>query len=85
MTTAAVYLTWLFALLSGSAAAGAVVGVAFGAARALVVMTMADVHDPDRLRAAHRRLARLAPAARRMSAAVVALVGVTLVLAAAVT
>src|SRR5205809_215095 len=53
------------------------------AARALVVLTMADVDDADRLRAAHRRLARLAPAARRASAAVVTLAGLTLVLAAA--
>ena len=83
VTTAGVYLTWLFALLSGRAAAGAAIGGAFGAARALVVLTMADVDDADRLRAAHRRLARLAPAARRASAAVVTLAGLTLVLAAA--
>src|SRR5260221_3034297 len=76
VTTAAVYLTWLVALLSDSVAAGAVIGLAFGATRALVVLTMADVADAERLRAAHRRMARLAPAARVVCSTVVGLAGV---------
>jgi Na+/citrate or Na+/malate symporter len=83
VTTAFVYLPWLFALMAGSAPAGAIVGVAFGCARALVVFTMADVDDADRLRAAHRRFQQVAPAARGMSTALVGLAGVTLAIAAA--
>jgi sulfite exporter TauE/SafE len=84
VTTAAVYLTWLLALLSRGPAGGALVGLTFGAGRALVVLTMADVDDAERLRAAHRRLARLAPTARLACTAVVGLTGVALAVAAGV-
>jgi sulfite exporter TauE/SafE len=82
VTTAFVYLTWLFALMAGSPFGGAVVGLAFGAARALVVFTMADVKEADRLRDAHRRFQEVAPAARGMSTALVGLAGVALAIAA---
>jgi hypothetical protein len=57
VTTAAVYLTFALALLSGSAAAGALIGAAFGVARALPLLALARVDRPARLRRAHAGLA----------------------------
>ena len=51
ITTAAVYLTWATALLSASTAAGLVVGVAFGLARALPIFGGLRVTGPDQLAA----------------------------------
>jgi sulfite exporter TauE/SafE len=56
VNTAAVYLTLALALLSGSAAVGAVVGTTFGLVRALVILVVAPVRRPDQLRLALRRL-----------------------------
>ena len=56
VNTAAVYLTLALALLSGSAAAGAVVGTTFGLVRALVILAVAPVRRPDQLRQALRRM-----------------------------
>jgi sulfite exporter TauE/SafE len=56
VTTASVYLVFVLAFLSGSAAAGALIGGAFGLARAVLLFGMAPVHGPAELRDAHRRL-----------------------------
>lgn len=56
VNTAAVYLTLALALLSGSAAAGAAIGTAFGLVRALVILVVAPVRRPDQLRIALRRM-----------------------------
>ena len=56
VNTAAVYLTLVLALLSGSAAVGAVVGTTFGLVRALVILVVAPVRRPDQLRLALRRM-----------------------------
>jgi hypothetical protein len=65
VTTSTVYLTFLLALLSGSSAVGVVLGAVFGGVRALPVLALRGVHQPDQLRAAHRRLQAGAPAASR--------------------
>lgn len=58
VTTASVYLTWAAALLSGSTAAGAVIGFAFGLARALPLFGARRVTGPDELAARVGRLDR---------------------------
>jgi hypothetical protein len=81
ITTAFVPLTWLLAVLSGSVAGGAVVGLVFGLARGLVLTSTRSITSPERLSAFHRRLAATAVPARRLSvvvatAATIVLVGV---------
>jgi hypothetical protein len=56
VTTASVYSTALVALLSGSVGFGAVVGIVFGLARAIVILFVAHAEDPGALRAVMRRL-----------------------------
>ena len=68
--TAAVYLSFGLALLTGSAVAGAAVGAAFGLVRALVLLTVGGVHRPDQLRAALRRVHGWRPRWRRIGIAV---------------
>jgi hypothetical protein len=82
VTTAGVYLAWVFALVAGWRG-GALVGLAFGGARALVVLTMAGVDDAEALRLAHRRLQRWAPVARHASTLVLASCGIALAVRAA--
>lgn len=56
VTSAAVYLTFALALLTGSPAAGAAVGVTFGLVRAAPVLAGARVRRAEDLRSRHRRL-----------------------------
>jgi hypothetical protein len=56
VTTAAVYLTFVIALLSASPAAGAVIGAAFGLARGASLFAVAGVETPEQLWARHRRI-----------------------------
>jgi hypothetical protein len=81
VTTATVYLTWAFALLTGSLLGGLAIGIVFGAARALPIFLVARADTPGRLRDALRRFADWAPAAQRMSTLTSALVPVAIVLA----
>jgi hypothetical protein len=76
VTTAAVYVTWAVALLSGSWLGGLVVGLAFGVARGLVPLTTRRIHRPEQLWQRHRRIAALERPARRL--AVAAQIGVAL-------
>ena len=69
VTTAMVYVTWLAALLTGSAAAGALVGLAFGLARGLPIVSVARVRTSGQLLGVDRTLQRLAAPARRVSVA----------------
>jgi len=69
VTTAMVYVTWLAALLTGSAAAGALVGLAFGLARGLPIVSVARVRTSGQLLGVDRTLQRLAAPARRVSLA----------------
>jgi sulfite exporter TauE/SafE len=73
VNTAAVYLTLVLALLSGSAAAGAVVGTTFGLVRALVILVVAPVRRPDQLRLALRRMHAWRTLSQRAGIAVQAL------------
>ena len=54
VTTAAVYLTWVAAFLSGSVAVGAAVGAAFGLARAVPVLGSGSLRTPGRRRRPRR-------------------------------
>ncbi len=58
VTTSAIYLTLAGELLSGGAAAGALIGTVFGLARALPIVTVAPVRDPAALRGVQTALAR---------------------------
>lgn len=69
VTTAFVYVTWLAALLGGSIAAGALVGLAFGLARALPILSVARVRTSGQLLGVDRTLQRLAAPARRVTVA----------------
>jgi sulfite exporter TauE/SafE len=55
-TSASVYLVWLFELATGRAWAGAVVGAAFGLARAVPVFAARTAVDAASLRSLHRRV-----------------------------
>jgi sulfite exporter TauE/SafE len=84
VNTAAIYTTFVVALLSGSALAGAVIGTTFGLARGLVIFSVRHVRQPDELRQVHRTMTAWAPRARQASLgiqAVVALAAGTAVLA----
>jgi sulfite exporter TauE/SafE len=63
VTTATVYVALAAALLGGSVAVGATIGVVFGLARALPILAARRVSDPARLRRQHQRLARWQPRA----------------------
>jgi hypothetical protein len=80
--TAAVYLVATLAVLTGSLTAALVIGAAFGAVRGLTILVAAPARTPDRLRAAHRRIAALAGPSLRvclaMSAAVAGVAGYAL-------
>jgi sulfite exporter TauE/SafE len=69
VTTAFVYLTWLAATLAGSVAAGALIGLAFGLARALPILTVAHVRTSGELLAVDRTLKRFARPARQLTVA----------------
>jgi len=67
--TAFVYVTWLGAVLAGSVATGAVIGLAFGLARAVPILTVARVRTSGQLLGVDRTLQRLAAPARRVTVA----------------
>ncbi len=64
VTTAAVYLLGLVALLSGSIWVGLSIGALFGLARALPALRLRSVTTPDRLASLFRRLSAAEPHAR---------------------
>jgi sulfite exporter TauE/SafE len=76
VTSPLLYAALALALLTGRPGAGAVVGLAFGLARALPVLATRAVTTPARLGAAHRRLERLAPAGRAAAAGTSALLAI---------
>jgi Cytochrome C biogenesis protein transmembrane region len=79
VTTSAVYATWVAALLSGSAAAGALIGGTFGLFRAAVLLLTVTARSPDRAYRIDGRMQRWAAPARRTAYALQA----TLLVAAA--
>jgi hypothetical protein len=58
VTTSAVYLTLAGALLSGRIAAGALIGLAFGLARALPILAVVTIRGPAELSGVHASLER---------------------------
>jgi len=67
VTTAFVYVTWLGAVLTGCATAGALIGLAFGLARALPILTVARVRTSAQLLGVDRTLQRFAAPAQRLA------------------
>ena len=76
VTTAGVYATLLIAAVSGSVAAGALIGATFGLARALPVLAARRVRSTDELLKMDAGLRRLQPLAVRSAAAGQAALGV---------
>lgn len=74
--TAAVYLTALLAVLTGSPPAAFGIGVTFGIVRGLGVLVTATVRTPDQLRSRIARVDRLGAPSLRLACAVDAIVGV---------
>lgn len=64
ITTAAVHLTFFFAILTRSPLGGALVGLTFGLVRGVSPVVTARTRDADALRRLHRRLERIRPAAQ---------------------
>lgn len=75
VTTATVYLTWAFAVLTGSLLGGLVIGVTFGLTRALPIFLVSGVESPGELREVLRKFSGWAPTARRVSSATTVAVG----------
>jgi hypothetical protein len=80
VVTWGVYATFLAELLSGSAAAGAVIGGVFGAGRALLPLAAGWIDRPSRLTAFHQKMAAWARPAARLAGIGLATVGIALVL-----
>jgi hypothetical protein len=74
VNTAAVYLALALALLTGSVAAGALIGTTFGLVRALLILVVGRVRRPDQLRTALRRVHAWRPVSERIGIAVQGLV-----------
>jgi cytochrome c biogenesis protein CcdA len=81
VTSAATYVAFALALLTGSVAAGAAIGFAFGALRGLSLLTVRNVNSQDALRTFHRRLDARAADGARLGVVVQVLVGVFAVIA----
>jgi sulfite exporter TauE/SafE len=79
VTTAAVYLTWVAAFVTGSAAWGAVVGIAFGLSRALPVLAAGSVRTPEAIGARVGRVDGWAGRFQVVTVSVEAVAAVTLV------
>jgi hypothetical protein len=77
VTTSIVYAVWLAAGLSGTVGAGALIGAAFGLARAVPVFAVARVRRPEQLLRVDTTLARLAAPARRATYAAASCMAVT--------
>lgn len=73
IATAATHLVLAAAVATGSLRSGALVGVTFGAVRALPILLAGRHRDPASLNAFHQRMDAVAPAADRATSAVVAL------------
>jgi len=77
VTTAAVYLVFALAFLSGSALVGGVVAGTFGVVRGLVILAVAPVRRPEQLRSTLRRMQLWRPRTHRIGIAVQAAALVT--------
>ena len=75
VSSAAVYLMLVAALLTRSIAAGAVIGAIFGVVRGASILLARHVGTPEELRRFHRRLAANATHAERVGVATQGLIG----------
>ncbi|MGQ0805373.1 MAG: urease accessory protein UreH domain-containing protein [Actinomycetota bacterium] len=69
VTTATVYVTFVFAFLTGSLPFGIVIGTVFGLVRALPMVLVTRVREPAELRRTVRRAQAWAPIAQRAAVA----------------
>jgi Cytochrome C biogenesis protein transmembrane region len=67
VTSAAVYLTWILAVLTGSVWGGVVIGATFGVVRALPMLLVAHADTPPALRTRLREFNAAAPLASRVT------------------
>ena len=67
--TSAVYVTFAASVLARSPVGGGVIGLLFGLARSLPILSVAGVTSADRLFPLHARLERSAPVSRRWASA----------------
>jgi hypothetical protein len=74
--TAAVYLTAVLAVLTGSAATAFLIGLTFGGVRGLGILVTATTRTPERLRALIARVDHFGAPSLRLAGAVDAVVGV---------
>jgi hypothetical protein len=81
VTSAATYVAFALALLTGSVAAGAVIGFTFGALRGLSLLLVRNIDSQDALRTFHRRLDARAAGGARLGVVVQLLVGLFAVIA----
>ena len=84
VTTATIWLYLLAALVSGSWRLGALIGVAFGVARALPLLSAGTVRSFPQLQRRHGALVALAPVAGRVTVALTTAAAVSLGVVAAV-
>jgi hypothetical protein len=75
VSSAAVYVMIVAAVLTRSIAAGTVIGLTFGLVRGASILLARRVHSPDELREFHRRLAANAGRSARIGAATQGVVG----------
>jgi hypothetical protein len=80
VSSAATYVAFALAVLTGSVAAGAAIGFTFGALRGLSLLLVRDIDSPDALRTFHRRLDARAAGGARLGVVSQALVGVLAVI-----
>jgi hypothetical protein len=81
VTSAATYVGFALAVLTGSVAAGAAIGFTFGALRGFSLLMVKNIDSPDALRTFHRRLDARAAGSARLGVVVQVLVGVVAVIA----
>jgi len=81
VTSAATYVAFALALLTGSVAAGAVIGFTFGSLRGLSLLLAREIDTPAALHRFHRRLDARAHDGARLGVAAQALIGVAALIA----
>jgi hypothetical protein len=81
VTSAATYVAFACALLTGSVLAGAFIGFVFGAIRGLSLLLARHIETPDELRRFHRRLDARAAGGARLAVASQGLIGFVAVVA----
>jgi hypothetical protein len=76
VTSAATYLTFALAFLTGSVTGGAVIGLTFGAVRGFSLLLARNIQTPEQLRQFHRRFDARAASGAHLGVAAQGLIGV---------